>query len=152
MDIILTTTDGVPGREIAQCIGLVKGSLDGQIPFVVQPRRLQFTHAQFDLAQRIVGETNLGPGVGVLRHGRKDLFLDLQHRTVVIARRGKLAPALPDLGNVVVGSGLCVEAVIEQGYVDTDRMYVTGCSGGGVLSSWVIAHTDRFAAASAFSK
>ena len=40
-----------------------------------------------------------------------------------------------------------VDAVIERGYVDTDRMYVTGCSGGGVLSSWVIGHTDRFAAA-----
>lgn len=26
MDIILTTTDTVPGREIANCIGLVKGS------------------------------------------------------------------------------------------------------------------------------
>jgi hypothetical protein len=26
-------------------------------------------------------------------------------------------------------------------------MYVGGCSGGGVLSSWVIGHTDRFAAA-----
>jgi dipeptidyl aminopeptidase/acylaminoacyl peptidase len=26
-------------------------------------------------------------------------------------------------------------------------MFVGGCSGGGVLSSWVIGHTDRFAAA-----
>lgn len=26
MDIILTTTDTVPGRDIARCIGLVKGS------------------------------------------------------------------------------------------------------------------------------
>ena len=26
-------------------------------------------------------------------------------------------------------------------------MYVSGCSGGGVLSSWVIGKTDRFAAA-----
>ena len=40
-----------------------------------------------------------------------------------------------------------VDATIEQGSVDTDRMYVGGCSGGGVLSSWVIGHTDRFAAA-----
>ena len=40
-----------------------------------------------------------------------------------------------------------VDAVIERGYIDTDRMFVTGCSGGGVLSSWVIGHTDRFAAA-----
>lgn len=40
-----------------------------------------------------------------------------------------------------------VDAVIERGWVDTDRMYVTGVSGGGVLSSWTIGHTDRFAAA-----
>lgn len=40
-----------------------------------------------------------------------------------------------------------VDAVVEQGYVDENRMYVGGCSGGGVLSSWVIGHTDRFAAA-----
>lgn len=40
-----------------------------------------------------------------------------------------------------------VDEVISRGYVDTTRMYVGGCSGGGVLSSWVIGHTDRFAAA-----
>jgi dipeptidyl aminopeptidase/acylaminoacyl peptidase len=40
-----------------------------------------------------------------------------------------------------------VDATIDQGYIDDKRMYVGGCSGGGVLSSWVIGHTDRFAAA-----
>jgi dipeptidyl aminopeptidase/acylaminoacyl peptidase len=40
-----------------------------------------------------------------------------------------------------------VDTVIGRGYVDTTRMYVSGCSGGGVLSSWVIGHTHRFAAA-----
>ncbi len=40
-----------------------------------------------------------------------------------------------------------VDEVIERGYIDTDRLYITGCSGGGVLSSWAIGHTDRFAAA-----
>lgn len=40
-----------------------------------------------------------------------------------------------------------VDALVAKGYVDTERMYVGGCSGGGVLSSWVIGHTDRFAAA-----
>ena len=40
-----------------------------------------------------------------------------------------------------------VDAVLERGYVDDDRLYVTGCSGGGVLSSWAIGQTDRFAAA-----
>ena len=40
-----------------------------------------------------------------------------------------------------------VDAVVAKGWVDTTRMYVGGCSGGGVLSSWVIGHTNRFAAA-----
>ncbi len=40
-----------------------------------------------------------------------------------------------------------VDAVIARGFVDSDRMYVTGVSGGGVLSSWTVGHTDRFAAA-----
>jgi dipeptidyl aminopeptidase/acylaminoacyl peptidase len=40
-----------------------------------------------------------------------------------------------------------VDTVVGRGYIDTSRMYVSGCSGGGVLSSWVIGHTDRFAAA-----
>ncbi len=40
-----------------------------------------------------------------------------------------------------------VDAVIERGYVDTDRLYVTGGSGGGVLTAWIVGHTDRFAAA-----
>ena len=40
-----------------------------------------------------------------------------------------------------------VDAVIERGWVDTTRMYVTGVSGGGVLSSWTIGHTNRFAGA-----
>ncbi|MGH7575442.1 MAG: S9 family peptidase [Longimicrobiales bacterium] len=40
-----------------------------------------------------------------------------------------------------------VDAVLARDYVDADRLYVTGCSGGGVLSSWAIGQTDRFAAA-----
>jgi dipeptidyl aminopeptidase/acylaminoacyl peptidase len=49
----------------------------------------------------------------------------------------------PDYDDLMAG----VDSVIAKGFVDTSRMYVSGCSGGGVLSSWVIGHTDRFAAA-----
>lgn len=42
-----------------------------------------------------------------------------------------------------------VDTVIGRGYIDTRNMFVYGCSGGGVLTSWVVGHTDRFAAASA---
>ena len=40
-----------------------------------------------------------------------------------------------------------VDAVFEKGYIDADRLYVTGGSGGGVLTSWIIGKTDRFRAA-----
>lgn len=40
-----------------------------------------------------------------------------------------------------------VDTVIGRGYIDQARMYVGGCSGGGVLSSWVIGHTNKFAGA-----
>ena len=42
-----------------------------------------------------------------------------------------------------------VDEVISRGYIDEQNMFVYGCSGGGVLTSWVVGHTDRFAAASA---
>ena len=40
-----------------------------------------------------------------------------------------------------------VNEAIARGSVDTTRMFVGGCSGGGVLSSWIVGHTTRFAAA-----
>ena len=40
-----------------------------------------------------------------------------------------------------------VDKVIAKGYIDPKRMAVTGGSGGGLLTAWVIGHTDRFAAA-----
>ncbi len=42
-----------------------------------------------------------------------------------------------------------VDLAIDRGYIDEQNMFVYGCSGGGVLTSWVVGHTDRFAAASA---
>lgn len=40
-----------------------------------------------------------------------------------------------------------VDAVLARGYVDPERLYVTGGSGGGVLTAWIVGHTDRFRAA-----
>ena len=42
-----------------------------------------------------------------------------------------------------------VDEVLKKGFVDERNMFVTGCSGGGVLTAWTVGHTDRFAAASA---
>ena len=40
-----------------------------------------------------------------------------------------------------------VDGVIEKGYVDPNQLFVTGGSGGGVLTAWIIGNTDRFKAA-----
>jgi dipeptidyl aminopeptidase/acylaminoacyl peptidase len=40
-----------------------------------------------------------------------------------------------------------VDEVVKRGYVDTKRLGVTGGSGGGLLTNWIVTQTDRFAAA-----
>jgi dipeptidyl aminopeptidase/acylaminoacyl peptidase len=40
-----------------------------------------------------------------------------------------------------------VDELIARGWVDPEKLGVTGGSGGGVLTNWVIGHTDRFKAA-----
>ncbi|HYJ51654.1 MAG TPA: S9 family peptidase [Allosphingosinicella sp.] len=40
-----------------------------------------------------------------------------------------------------------VDATIAQGIVDGDRLFVTGGSGGGVLTAWIVGKTNRFRAA-----
>ena len=40
-----------------------------------------------------------------------------------------------------------VDALIAEGHVDTDNLFVTGGSGGGVLTAWIVGKTDRFRAA-----
>jgi dipeptidyl aminopeptidase/acylaminoacyl peptidase len=40
-----------------------------------------------------------------------------------------------------------VDALIAQGNVDASNLFVTGGSGGGVLTAWIVGKTDRFRAA-----
>ena len=40
-----------------------------------------------------------------------------------------------------------VDEMIDRGWADPENLFVTGVSGGGVLSSWSVGHTDRYAAA-----
>ena len=39
------------------------------------------------------------------------------------------------------------DAAIADGHVDPDNLFVTGGSGGGVLTAWIVGKTDRFKAA-----
>lgn len=40
-----------------------------------------------------------------------------------------------------------VDAAIARGFVDENNLFVTGGSGGGVLTAWIVGKTDRFRAA-----
>jgi dipeptidyl aminopeptidase/acylaminoacyl peptidase len=40
-----------------------------------------------------------------------------------------------------------VDAVVARGYVDPQELFVTGGSGGGVLTAWIVGKTGRFRAA-----
>ncbi len=40
-----------------------------------------------------------------------------------------------------------VDTAIAKGFVDPNRLYVTGGSGGGCLTAWIVGKTDRFKAA-----
>ena len=52
-------------------------------------------------------------------------------------------PGKQDFEDIMGG----VDAALETGYVDAERMFVSGCSAGGIETAWVVAHTDRFKAA-----
>ena len=42
-----------------------------------------------------------------------------------------------------------VDEMLARGYVNEDNLFVYGCSGGGILTTYIVGNTDRFAAASA---
>jgi dipeptidyl aminopeptidase/acylaminoacyl peptidase len=60
------------------------------------------------------------------------------YRSALLGRWGEA-----DLPDLQAG----VEHAIAQGYIDPDRLVVTGGSYGGFMTAWVIGHDDRFRAA-----
>jgi acylaminoacyl-peptidase len=40
-----------------------------------------------------------------------------------------------------------VDAIIAKGFIDENNLFVTGGSGGGILTAWIVGHTNRFKAA-----
>ncbi len=62
-------------------------------------------------------------------------------RDFALAVRGEWA--VKDSLDIMAG----VEAVIEKGYIDEQRLGVIGGSYGGFMTSWLIGHSDRFRAA-----
>jgi dipeptidyl aminopeptidase/acylaminoacyl peptidase len=49
----------------------------------------------------------------------------------------------PDYDDLMAG----VDTMLKKGFVDASNLFVTGCSGGGILTAWIVTKTDRFAAA-----
>lgn len=49
---------------------------------------------------------------------------------------------MPDLMNGV-------DEMLRRGYIDENNLFVYGCSGGGILTTYIVGNTDRFTAASA---
>ena len=62
-------------------------------------------------------------------------------RDFALAVRGEWA--VKDSLDIMAG----VDAVIEKGYIDEQRLGVIGGSYGGFMTSWLIGHSDRFRAA-----
>lgn len=60
------------------------------------------------------------------------------HSTALHAAWGSVA-----MEDIMAG----VDAMIEKGFVDPERMVVTGGSYGGYMTGWIIGHTERFKAA-----
>ena len=52
-------------------------------------------------------------------------------------------PGQGDLNDLLKG----VDQLTTKGFINEKKMYVQGCSGGGILTAWVVAHDNRFAAA-----
>jgi dipeptidyl aminopeptidase/acylaminoacyl peptidase len=48
-----------------------------------------------------------------------------------------------DYDDLMVG----VDSLLARGYIDERNLFVYGGSGGGVLTAWIVGHTDRFTAA-----
>lgn len=49
----------------------------------------------------------------------------------------------PDYVDLMAG----VDEMLSRGYIDERNLFVYGGSGGGVLTAWIVGHTDRFTAA-----
>ncbi len=48
-----------------------------------------------------------------------------------------------DYDDLMIG----VDSLLARGYIDEENLFVYGGSGGGVLTAWIVGHTDRFTAA-----
>jgi len=161
---------GQPGRGLKAITALNSALLSGR--YIAEPERVQFAGADgwtiegwllkprdFDPAKRwpLVLEIHGGPH-GAYGHA-------FFHEFQVLAGRGYAVLYLNPRGSHAYGDAFVracvgdwggkdyqdlmagVDHVLELGWVDPDRLYVTGGSYGGFMTNWIVGHTDRFRAA-----
>ncbi|MHB8630667.1 MAG: S9 family peptidase [Candidatus Limnocylindria bacterium] len=164
---VVTGQLGGPMRAIT---GLNRELLDAR--YIAEPERVQFTGADgwaiegwilkprgFDPAKRwpLVLEIHGGP------HGAYGY--SFFHEFQLLAGRGYAVLYANPRGSHAYGEAFVracvgdwggkdyrdlmagVDHAIGLGWVDADRLYVTGGSYGGFMTNWIVGHTDRFKAA-----
>ncbi|MEM8799201.1 MAG: S9 family peptidase, partial [Pseudomonadota bacterium] len=134
----LKVKSSVDGREIEAWVALPPGfKADGSFPMVLEIHGGPFTmYAPFFASeiQRYAAEGYVTLYVnprGSTGYGED--FAQLIDR----AYPGDDVQDLMDM----------VDLLVKKNYVDEDRLFVTGGSGGGILTAWIVTKTNRFAAA-----
>jgi len=163
---------GQPGHGLKPITTLNSALLDAR--YIAEPERVEFAGADgwtiegwllkprgFDPAKRwpLVLEIHGGPH-GAYGHA-------FFHEFQVLAGRGYAVLYLNPRGSHAYGDAFVracvgdwggkdyqdlmagVDHALGLGWVDRDRLYVTGGSYGGFMTNWIVGHTDRFKAAAA---
>lgn len=133
-----TVASSVDGREIEAWVALPPGfTADGSHPMIIEIHGGPFAmYGAFFAAeiQRFAAEGYVTVYVnprGSTGYGEE--FAQL----IDLAYPGDDAVDLLDV----------VDDLVARDYVDPDRLFVTGGSGGGILTAWLVGTDDRFAAA-----
>ncbi len=134
----IKVTSSVDGREIEAWIALPPGfTADGSFPMIMEIHGGPFAmYGPFFAAeiQRFAAEGYVTVYVNPRGStGYGEAFAQL----IDLAYPGDDYHDLMDV----------VDALIAREYVSEDRLFVTGGSGGGILTAWIVGQTERFAAA-----
>jgi dipeptidyl aminopeptidase/acylaminoacyl peptidase len=142
-EIEIVTWTGADGTPVEGILELPPGYRpgDGPLPMIVEIHGGPTSATRFELFFQIYGRTLMAAnGYALLSPnyrgsiGYGDRFL-----TDLIGHENDL-----DVADILAG----VDAMVERGIADPDRLGVMGWSNGGFLTNCLITHTDRFKAAS----
>ncbi|MBA3871726.1 MAG: S9 family peptidase [Anaerolineae bacterium] len=128
-----------PGSDGVQVEGWLNMPTTGQAPYPAILLIHGGPHGAFGHMYHFDTEMLVGAGYAVLRvNHRASTGYGDEFSTAIKADWGNL-----DYKDLMAG----VDYAISKGWVDANRMGVTGLSGGGNLSCWIVGQTNRFKAA-----